>query len=247
MIYEEILPVRKFIMTDVLKQSSVPKFTTGYVYHVSKHVGGQKPYLQVLAVLTRSGKTGKPRIQQKELFVAPLVLKNLFKNNNVYEGIGYILTKLDKKSVLDMSSFEFLSWSFAQILYLDRIRVKELWPNVFDAVTNSLRDLAKNFDNTPIEVMTAITDNMEVRKHFLHRLRSANSFAKDQIKHDQNSPLLNLIESHIVNANLEENKELKEKLEYYYVTLLNEGKLNEDLFTERENVLHEYESSGYWD
>lgn len=245
MIVDNMAPVSKFITTDILGQNKYNKFTTGYIYSVIIPYDAGKPYVQASSVINRIGKTGKRRISVTDLFLAPIVHKELIKHD-FYTGITHALTKMDTCNVLEMSNHDFLSWAYAHILRVERFKIRHIWPEAKNKLMMDIRNICRTYDDVSDHRIAHVVGNTFNREQFLLRLRQIYSFLKAYVVNESKNINTRLLTKHIALVNAKIPDEIYNEL-VSQKDMLSKGKgFTAKTLTETEDVLHEYKSSGYW-
>ncbi len=250
MLFNDIRPLQKFIVTDVLgKPPELYKYSTGYVTRVRAKNANNRPYTQVSVVLTRMGKNGKPRITRTDIYVCPLIYRELF-NIDIYKNCGYILTKDVLVSVLDMTNHEFLCWAYACMLRIDNYGARTIWPAYRTKLFKDIYRICGDYSEYNKHYINGVVGTTDKRMSFLYHLRIVETFVKKSIVEEIS--LMNtryLLNKHLFylsanNKYPELTKKVKKLLAYKDI---DGDKLLTGLTLEAEDVLHEYENSGYWD
>ena len=242
MLITTLSPLRRFIATDLLEQNYFNKYTTGYIYHTLVDPHAERPYITVGGVITRIGKNGKARIKTVEFHTAPVVYQELI-GTGYYTGITHVLTKIDTRNVLEMTNLDFLAWYYANALYVERLRIKNVWPTAFDYTSAKVRKMARSLDDYSAQEIHSLVGNVMVREYVLTRLRQMYSFIKHYIPHLEDLIPTSMLSRHRKTVG---DKKMRATVTQHLALLVNRQKLPEDILTENTHVSKEYEDSGYW-
>ncbi len=249
MLITDFTPLRRFIATDVLNQNNFNKYTVGYIYYAYISTTTDKPYARVSGLVTRIGKTGKPRIKHVDFYAAPLVYTELIEKH-YYEGITHVLTKISPNNVLKKENLDFLAWYYANILYIEKKGVKRAWPNALDKTSLLIKRMARDVESYSAKQIENSIGSDAVRTHLIVRLRSMYAFVKHYMYNEKVVHINRPSSGHMTMA-LKHHKTIKdEKIRNTvakHIKIMTIGKqLPEELLMENKNVSQEYEDSGYW-
>lgn len=245
MLFTDLAPMRKFIVTDILGQPTFNKYTTGYICKVVPMNGSRRRYTVVHGVITRIGKSGKPRIQAKEFYVAPLVYTNLIQHS-YYDGITHLITKPYCVNVLTISNFDFLVWVYTRLIYAEKLRISRIWPDAIDVLLKKVYRMARNYSDWHEKEIDEVVGSVAIRELVLQRIQLIYSFLRGYEEDHHTCLLRNMLSRHYGDANLLDHKELYKDIKKHH-SLINKGKqLPKEILTENANVSKEYENSGYW-
>jgi len=241
MLLTDFSPLRRFIATDLLGQGQFNKYSVGYLYWIRDNPRNAKPYAIANGVITRVGKSGKPRIKPTEFYVAPVVYKELIASN-YYKGVQHILTKIEAKNVLEMGNREFLAWYYANVLALESLRIKNVWADAFDRLSAVTSKMARNISNYTDEQINDLIGDVIIREHLLNGLHHMYSFVRYKDRPEDNL-LLNMVSRHQQTV---QDKKVYESVSKHLKHMIAGKKLPKDVVTENANAAKEYEDSGYW-
>jgi hypothetical protein len=241
MLLTDFSPLRRFITTDLLGQGQLNKYSVGYLYWVKSSQRTEKPYVVASGVMTRVGKSGKPRIKPAEFYVAPVVYKELI-DLDYYAGVQHILTKIEAKNVLEMENREFLAWYYANVLTLEKLRLTSVWAEAFDRLSARTSQMARNIGSYTDGQVNDLVGGVVIREHLLSRLRHMYSFVRYHNRPEDNL-LLTMVAKHQKTV---QDKKVHESVSKHLKHMIAGKKLPKDVVTENANAAKEYEDSGYW-
>jgi hypothetical protein len=245
MIFTDLAPLKKFIVTDILSNNALNKYTVGYIASVIPTLRNERPYVHVVGVITRIGKSGKDRIQIKEFYAAPIVYKDLLPKSP-YDNATHILTKDECVNVLKMDNTEFLSWAYTNITLVEKYNIRVLWPDALDKATSRIKSAAQNYPEYTKKEIHALVGSTVTRSTFLERLRLMQSFVRDSMQKDIYSYNIYMLEAHSKFASVLGDAELYSKITGHLDIVKTGKKFPNDLLTESKNVSDKYKNSGYW-
>jgi len=245
MLLNTVKPLQKFIIPDILNNSSLHNCSTGYIYQVNGV--DDRYYIPIEVIITRKGKIGKPRASHGQLYALPLLLPELV-GTSAYESMTFIVTKDVICDVFNMDAFEFISWMAAKYILMEKNSsyCRNIVDKEFKKPFKLLIDAMFSAETVPTHVILKY-ETVNARKILLDRMFLLEHFSKQEMlmvhkKRDQ------LDQSLSAYSNAAKQHVVFEPIKKLVKTLYAQDKnaVFNNLHAETDNVLQKYKNCSYW-